>query len=101
MDGIELEDRELIAAIRQKREPNARAGPSLHARHGQDRIHDRPQARMRRVNHLPLAGEVVKDCISQSFTGEGLLRRVWFALAHSGNDWQACYEAGRKNTLPW
>ena len=51
MDGIELEDREFIAAIQEKREPNssARAGASLHARDGQDRKDDRPQTRMRRV----------------------------------------------------
>ena len=46
MDGIELEDREFIAAIREKREPNASlaAGASLHARPRQARADHRPAA---------------------------------------------------------
>ena len=51
MDGIELEDREFIAAI--QREARAQfepgAGAALHARAGQARKHYRSQARMRGV----------------------------------------------------
>ena len=51
MDGIELEDREFIAAIKEKREPNAqpRAGAALHARARQARADHRPAAQGARL----------------------------------------------------
>ena len=51
MDGIELEDREFIAAIKEKREPNASlaAGASLHARPRQARADHRPAAQGARL----------------------------------------------------
>ena len=56
MDGIELEDREFIAAIKEKRAPNAqpRAGAALHARPRQARADHRPAAqgaRLERRHH--------------------------------------------------
>ena len=46
MDGIELIDREFIAAIREKREPNAQPGAAapLHAGAGQAGADRRPEA---------------------------------------------------------
>ena len=51
MDGIELEDREFIAAIKEKREPNGSlaAGAALHARARQAREDHRPAAQGARV----------------------------------------------------
>ena len=51
MDGIELEDREFIAAIKEKREPNAslEAAPALHARARQARKDHRPAAQGARL----------------------------------------------------
>ena len=51
MDGIELEDREFIAAIKEKREPNAQPRPAaaLHARARQARKDRRPAAQGARV----------------------------------------------------
>ena len=51
MDGIELEDREFIAAIKEKREPNAslRAAAALHARARQAREDHRSAAQGARV----------------------------------------------------
>ena len=60
MDGIELEDREFIAAIKEKREPNGSLAPgaALHARARQAREDHRPAAQgsrvaRRRRNHAP------------------------------------------------
>ena len=52
MDGIELEDREFIAAIKEKREPNGSlaAGAALHARARQARKDHRPAAQGARVD---------------------------------------------------
>ena len=51
MDGIELEDREFIAAIKEKREPNGepRAAAAVHARARQARADHRPAAQGARV----------------------------------------------------
>ena len=64
MDGIELEDREFIAAIRERREPNcsARAGAALHGSARPSRTHHRSQTRMRVMiaassEHLAKQGE--------------------------------------------
>ena len=54
MDGIELEDREFIAAIKEKREPNASlaAGAALHACARQARKDHRPAAQGARLAQL-------------------------------------------------
>ena len=53
MDGIELEDREFIKAIQEKREPNGSlaAGAAVHARARQAREDHRPAAQGARVRH--------------------------------------------------
>ena len=63
MDGIELEDREFIAAIKEKREPNAQPGAaaSLHARARQARADHRSAAQGARVvRHEMPAGDALR-----------------------------------------
>ena len=65
MDGIELEDREFIAAIKEKREPNASlaAGAALHAHPRQARADHRPATQSSRViPALPSAHFRKEEC---------------------------------------
>ena len=65
MDGIELEDREFIAAIQEKREPNGSlaAGAAVHARARQAREDHRPAAQGARVT---FAGDSPEPTLSIS-----------------------------------